>query len=786
MNSVKRKIAAVLTAASIGFTALPVTSFAQTAVINDSVTVEYNAKVSKPSYAIKGTKGKRKIKLACSTKGATIYYTTDGSTPTTGSKKYKGLITITKKTKIKAIAVLNGDKSSVMTKTVRVDTLLGDATGNGVVDEGDYTRFKNYRAGKTSYICKDNCDMDGSGGLSKNDLNLLKELIEEDSEYEEEDDEIYVERPEVTVYKSYGGYRFKAETDTSGARLFYTTNGSTPDKNDREYEDIVTLDKSCTLKVIAYKSGSYSKVKTRTITVGECENPYADQSDNKEYMDSVKIRLSCDTKDSRILYTTNGTDPVKYGIVYNREIELTENTTLKIVAQAKGSKDSDVVTYNYKVKSSTYAISGRVWDDTSYGVTADGKYQTGETGLNGIAVYLLNTNSNKYDASTVTSTINGLPGSYTFDKVKPGSNYKIVFQFNGQKYRPYKTVVSGGNQALLSNEIPPLTIRKSGAYSAANVLLVSVNNYTSAIVSSYFNTSAITSTSYTSATQNVNLALRSNIYGSASINFVSNTITSADTGKTNPAATDQKVFADDVITSTLRLSNKSDSQNLKNAVIALYVDPNVTLQAVKFAEGYNVNVTEQAAAFNKKKYIFETDSLPFGKTADFVITTRVNRGVKNGVTISSFAEIEAYTYEESCYDKVSIPGNFGGAVREADEAAFIRVLGYESLTDSQDISWSAGNDFSTPLEVGSSRVFRFNIKNGVDINDFYVNVLNNGVVKVEAFNPTVTATGTECTILVTAIAPGSANILINLRRDSAKVISSKVIVIGDDAITDIA
>ncbi len=69
------------------------------------------------------------VTISSTTNGATIYYTTDGSTPTTGSTRYTGPISVSSTTSIKAIAVKDGMQNSAVSQATF--TITTTETGNG-------------------------------------------------------------------------------------------------------------------------------------------------------------------------------------------------------------------------------------------------------------------------------------------------------------------------------------------------------------------------------------------------------------------------------------------------------------------------------------------------------------------------------------------------------------------------------------------------------------------------------------------------------------------------------
>ena len=100
--------------------------------------------------------GNNTVSIACDTDGATIYYTTNGATPTTNSTKYTGAFTLSSNATVKAIAVKTGwNNSSVASAsfTYTVETVATPviAPNGGEIEAGTTISISCATSGATIY-----------------------------------------------------------------------------------------------------------------------------------------------------------------------------------------------------------------------------------------------------------------------------------------------------------------------------------------------------------------------------------------------------------------------------------------------------------------------------------------------------------------------------------------------------------------------------------------------------------------------------------------------------------
>ena len=140
---------------------------------------------------------------------------------------------------------------------------------------------------------------------------------------------------------------------TSGAAIYYTTDGTTPTPTTGTlYTGAVSLGATTTLKAIATKSGWVNSTVTTgvfTITAAQVAAPtFSPAAGTYDLAQSVTI--STTTGGATIYYTTDGTTPTpSSGLTYTGPVTIAVPTTLKAMAAAAGMTDSTVTSGSYTI-----------------------------------------------------------------------------------------------------------------------------------------------------------------------------------------------------------------------------------------------------------------------------------------------------------------------------------------------------------------------------------------------------------------------------------------------------
>ena len=230
--------------------------------------------------------GNNTVSIACDTDGATIYYTIDGTEPTTSSTKYTGAFTLSSNATVKAIAVKSGWNNSDVASTSFTYTVETVATPTITPNGGE-----------------------------------LK----------------------------YGNNTVTIACATDGATIYYTTNGATPTTSSTKYTGAFTLTSNATVKAIAVKTGwNNSSVASAsfTYTVETVATPVI-APNGGEIEAGTTISISCATSGATIYYSTNGAEPTT---VYSAPFALNEAATVKAVAKKTGWNNSATAQASFTIK----------------------------------------------------------------------------------------------------------------------------------------------------------------------------------------------------------------------------------------------------------------------------------------------------------------------------------------------------------------------------------------------------------------------------------------------------
>ena len=139
---------------------------------------------------------------------------------------------------------------------------------------------------------------------------------------------------------------------TSGADIYYTTDGSTPTASSTKYTGAFDILSNTTLNAIAIKTGmtdSDIMNEVYTINLQQASTPTASPKAGT-YSSFQTVTLSTTTSGADIYYTTDGSTPTTSSTKYVNPITVFASQTIKAIAVGYGWTESKVLSVKYKIK----------------------------------------------------------------------------------------------------------------------------------------------------------------------------------------------------------------------------------------------------------------------------------------------------------------------------------------------------------------------------------------------------------------------------------------------------
>lgn len=136
---------------------------------------------------------------------------------------------------------------------------------------------------------------------------------------------------------------------TSGAAIYYTTNGSTPTASSTLYSKAIPVSSTQTIQAIAMAPGfANSSVATATYTLNlpAASTPTFTPAPGT-FTTPQNVTISDTTTGTAIYYTTDGSTPTTSSTLYSTPIAVSATTTINAIAVASGYSDSAVASGTY-------------------------------------------------------------------------------------------------------------------------------------------------------------------------------------------------------------------------------------------------------------------------------------------------------------------------------------------------------------------------------------------------------------------------------------------------------
>ncbi|HTS38123.1 MAG TPA: chitobiase/beta-hexosaminidase C-terminal domain-containing protein [Candidatus Solibacter sp.] len=462
--------------------------FSTSAVGSATYTISAGTAAATPTFspAAGSYTGSQNLTISDTTTGATIYYTLNGSTPTTASSVYEGPFGVGTSETVKAIAVAPGDAvsavgSAAYTITAATPTFspaAGTYTGAQSVSINDaatpatiYYTTNGSTPTTSSSVYSGAIQVSATGtvkaiavtpGASTSAVGSAAYTINSSTATATP-----TFSPAAGTYT--GTQKVTISDSTTHSIIYYTTNGTTPTSASSVYSTPIMVDATATVKAIAIATGDSSSAvgsAAYTINAGTKVATPTFTPAAGSYTGSQAVTLKTTTSGATIYYTTNGTTPTTASAAYSAPVVVSATATIKALAVAMGDSDSAVASAAYTISGGS-ATATPTFSPTPGGYTTSQKVTISDS-TSGAAIYYTTngttptTASSRYTAPitvSATETVSAIAIANGSTSSAVGSGlYTILLQAATPTFSPAPGSYDGAQTVTISDTTSGATI----------------------------------------------------------------------------------------------------------------------------------------------------------------------------------------------------------------------------------------------------------------------------------------------------------------------------------------
>jgi alpha-tubulin suppressor-like RCC1 family protein len=421
------------------FNAIATDTNGQTSYRSSPITIQvpYGSTAGSPTFSpVAGTyTAAQNVTVSSSAYHSTIYYTTDGSTPTTSSSSFPsgGTIAVTQSETLKAIAVGIGyANSAVASAAYSIQPPASAPTFNpapGTYASSQTVMLSSATSEATIYYTLDgttpttsSSSVYSGGTITVSQSETINAMaVATDYNNSAGASAVYVIQSSAaspTFSLAAGTYgspqTVTLSSATAGATIYYTTDGSTPTTSSSSIAsgETIAVSQSETVNAVAIETDNSSVTASASYVI---QTPAATPTLSpaaSTYTSAQTVTLTSTTAGATIYYTTDGSTPTttSSSVASGGTITVSANETVTAIAGAPGFDESTIcaVRYVFTSQSSPTATGLELWLKADAGATKDGSGNVSawadQTGN-----YPVTQSSSANDPTYVASDINGKP-----------------------------------------------------------------------------------------------------------------------------------------------------------------------------------------------------------------------------------------------------------------------------------------------------------------------------------------------------------------------------------------